>query len=130
MSTPSAAPLPAASFDSDTVVQDTVRWLERAVIDLNLCPFAKGVHTKGQIHYVVSPATDGRELLQDLQRDSGISYLLISHDLAVVNHLCDTVAVLYQGRTVEQGPPEELFSRPQHPYTRTLLAAMPRMPGH
>jgi len=69
MSTPSAAPLPAASFDSETVVQDTVRWLERAVIALNLCPFAKGVHTKGQIHYVVSPATDGRELLQDLQRE-------------------------------------------------------------
>lgn len=69
MSTPSAAPLPAASFDSETVVQDTVRWLERAVIALNLCPFAKGVHTKAQIHYVVSPATDGRELLQDLQRE-------------------------------------------------------------
>ena len=68
-------------------------------------------------------------LLHDLQRDCGISYLLISHDLAVVNHLCDEVAVLYQGRTVEQGPPEVLFSRPQHPYTRTLLAAMPRMPG-
>lgn len=69
MSTPSAAPLPAASFDSETVVQDTVRWLERAVIALNLCPFAKGVHTKAQIHYVVSPATDARELLQDLQRE-------------------------------------------------------------
>ena len=68
-------------------------------------------------------------LLHDLQRDCGVSYLLISHDLAVVNHLCDEVAVLYQGRTVEQGPPEVLFSRPQHPYTRTLLAAMPRMPG-
>ena len=68
-------------------------------------------------------------LLHDLQRDFGISYLLISHDLAVVNHLCDEVAVLYQGRTVEQGAPEELFTRPQHPYTRTLLAAMPRMPG-
>ncbi|MBP7412451.1 MAG: DUF1415 domain-containing protein [Giesbergeria sp.] len=46
-----------------------VRWLERAVIGLNLCPFAKGVHTKGQIHYAVSAATDGRELLQDLQRE-------------------------------------------------------------
>ena len=68
-------------------------------------------------------------LLHDLQRDCGVSYLLISHDLAVVNHLCDEVAVLYQGRTVEQGPPEVLFSRPQHPYTQTLLAAMPRMPG-
>lgn len=51
------------------VVEDTVRWLERAVIDLNLCPFAKGVHTKNQIHYAVSAATDGRELLQDLQNE-------------------------------------------------------------
>lgn len=51
----------------DIVVQDTIRWLERAVIGLNLCPFAKGVHVKGQIHYVVSKATDGRELLADLQ---------------------------------------------------------------
>lgn len=51
------------------VVQDMVRWLERAVIDLNLCPFAKGVHVKGQIHYAVSHATDGRGVLQDLQRE-------------------------------------------------------------
>ena len=58
-----------ADYDDAVVVQDTVRWLERAVIGLNLCPFAKGVHTKAQIHYVVSRATDGRELLQDLQRE-------------------------------------------------------------
>lgn len=56
-------------YDEATVVQDTVRWLERAVIGLNLCPFAKGVHTKGQIHYAVSRATDGRGLLEDLQRE-------------------------------------------------------------
>ena len=56
-------------YDDATVVQDTVRWLERAVIGLNLCPFAKGVHTKGQIHYAVSHATDARELLEDLQRE-------------------------------------------------------------
>ena len=63
---------PTAAADAATdaiVVQDMVRWLERAVIGLNLCPFAKGVHTKGQIHYAVSAATDGRELLQDLQRE-------------------------------------------------------------
>ena len=69
MSTPSAAPLAAPSYDSDTVVQDTVRWLERAVIGLNLCPFAKGVHTKGQIHYVVSAATDAEALAHDLARE-------------------------------------------------------------
>ena len=58
-----------STCDDAVVVQDTVRWLERAVIGLNLCPFAKGVHTKDQIHYAVSRATDGRELLQDLQRE-------------------------------------------------------------
>jgi hypothetical protein len=56
-------------YDDATVVQDTVRWLERAVIGLNLCPFAKGVHTKGQIHYAVSHVTDARGLLEDLQRE-------------------------------------------------------------
>ena len=67
-------------------------------------------------------------LLQDLQRDFGITYLLISHDLAVVSHLCDEVAVLYQGRIVEQGPPDTVFGQPQHPYTRTLVHAVPRLP--
>jgi hypothetical protein len=56
-------------YDDATVVQDTVRWLERAVIGLNLCTFAKGVHTKGQIHYAVSHVTDARGLLEDLQRE-------------------------------------------------------------
>ncbi|MBF5003839.1 DUF1415 domain-containing protein [Diaphorobacter caeni] len=51
------------------VVADTVQWLEKAVIGLNLCPFAKGVHVKGQIHYVVSHATDARELADDLHRE-------------------------------------------------------------
>ena len=75
-------------------------------------------------------------LLQDLQQDFGITYLLISHDLAVVSHLCDEVAVLYQGRIVEQGPPATLFGQPQHPYTRTLVDAQPPhrpchwRPGH
>ncbi len=61
-------PSPSACDDA-VVVQDTVRWLERAVIGLNLCPFAKSVHTKGQIHYVVSHAADARALLEDLQRE-------------------------------------------------------------
>ena len=57
------------AYDPATVVQDTVRWLERAVIDLNLCPFAKGVHSKGQIHYVVSSASDTDALALDLERE-------------------------------------------------------------
>jgi hypothetical protein len=53
----------------DTVVADTRRWLERAVIGLNLCPFAKSVHVKGQVHYAVSAATDGPALREDLLRE-------------------------------------------------------------
>ena len=64
-------------------------------------------------------------LMQDLQAEFGITYMLISHDLAVVHHLCDDVAVLWQGRIVEQGPPERLFTAAEHPYTRTLVAAVP-----
>ncbi len=65
-------------------------------------------------------------LMQDLQAQFGITYMLISHDLAVVQHLCDDVAVLWQGRIVEQGPPERLFSAAEHPYTRALLDAVPQ----
>ena len=69
-------------------------------------------------------------LMQDLQQEFGITYLLISHDLAVVNHLCDEVVVLYQGRIVERGSPAELFSHAQHPYTQSLVAAVPQVqPG-
>lgn len=56
-------------FPEDIVIADTVRWLEKAVIGLNLCPFAKGVHTKGQIHYVVSQATDAEGVAMDLHRE-------------------------------------------------------------
>jgi len=65
-------------------------------------------------------------LMQDLQQQFGITYLLISHDLAVVDHLCDEVAVIYLGRIVEQGPPETLFHLAAHPYTQALLDAVPR----
>ncbi len=65
-------------------------------------------------------------LMQDLQQQFGITYMLISHDLAVVNHLCAEVAVLYQGRIVEQGPPEQLFHDAAHEYTRALVDAVPR----
>jgi len=69
-------------------------------------------------------------LMQDLQQQFGITYMLISHDLAVVNHLCDEVVVLYQGRIVERGAPAELFRNAQHPYTQSLVGAVPQVqPG-
>ena len=66
-------------------------------------------------------------LLQDLQRDTGVALLFISHDLAVVRHLAHRVAVMYAGRVVETGPAAALFAAPAHPYTRALLAAAPRL---
>ena len=66
-------------------------------------------------------------LMQDLQDRWGVTYLFISHDLAVVDLVCDEVVVLQHGRIVEQGRPDELFRRPQHPYTQRLLAAVPGM---
>jgi peptide/nickel transport system ATP-binding protein len=66
-------------------------------------------------------------LLGDLQREYRLSYLFISHDLAVVQHLCDEVAVMYLGQIVERASRDQLFSDPLHPYTWALLAAVPRM---
>jgi len=65
-------------------------------------------------------------LLRDLQRQSGVSLVFISHDLAVVEYICDEAAVMYLGHVVEQGPTGELFSRPAHPYTRELLDSVPQ----
>ncbi|OZI37134.1 hypothetical protein CAL29_01505 [Bordetella genomosp. 10] len=64
-------------------------------------------------------------LLGDLQSDLGVAYLFISHDLGVVQHLADRVAVMYLGRIVETGPRERIWRQPAHPYTRALIAAAP-----
>ncbi len=64
-------------------------------------------------------------LLKDLQREMGLSMLFISHDLSVVRSLTDSVVVMYRGRVVEQAPTADLFASPQHPYTRSLLDAIP-----
>src|SRR5690606_26714826 len=66
-------------------------------------------------------------LLRDLQREFGLTYLFIAHDLSVVEHLSDRIAVMYRGRIVEVGATDQVIGDPRHPYTRTLLAAVPRI---
>jgi len=66
-------------------------------------------------------------IMKDLQRERGLTYLFISHNLAVVRHVSDAVGVMYLGRIVELAPKHELFSHPRHPYTRMLLDAIPKM---
>ena len=68
-------------------------------------------------------------LMQDLQQQMGLTYLFITHNLAVVKHLSDQIVVMYLGQLVEQAPPEELFRNPKHPYTKALLSAIP-VPDH
>src|SRR5690606_39266003 len=65
------------------------------------------------------------ELLRDLQKESGVTYLFISHDMAVVENISDRVAVMYLGQIVEMGTRAQLFNNPQHDYTKRLLAAVP-----
>ena len=65
-------------------------------------------------------------LMQDLQEEFGLSYIFIAHDLSVVRHISNRIAVMSWGNIVEIGPAEELYRHPQHPYSKTLLAAAPR----
>lgn len=68
-------------------------------------------------------------LLSDLRQELGVAYLFISHDLAVVDHFCQEVLVMKGGRLVERGHPDQILREPRDPYTRALLAAVPRLPG-
>ena len=73
----------------------------------------------------VSIQADIINLLGDLQDELGVAYLFIAHDLALVRHVSDRIAVMYLGRIVEQGPAHEVYERPKHPYTEALLSAIP-----
>jgi oligopeptide transport system ATP-binding protein len=73
----------------------------------------------------VSVQSQVLNLLMDLQRDMGLSYLFISHNLAVVKHVSNRIAIMYLGRIVELAPSEEIYRNPQHAYTKTLLSAIP-----
>jgi peptide/nickel transport system ATP-binding protein len=66
-------------------------------------------------------------LMRRLQEEMGLTYLFISHDMSVVRHMSDRIAVMYLGRIVEQAPTEVLFADPKHPYTRLLLDTIPNV---
>ena len=142
-----ALPVPAATADRRSVAADVLASVGLRASDLEKYPhefsggqrqrvaIARAFITRPKLIVADEPVSaldvsvqaQVLNLMQDLQRDFGVTYLLISHDLAVVNHLCDEVAVMFQGRIVEQGAPQALFHGAAHPYTRALLDAVPRL---
>jgi oligopeptide/dipeptide ABC transporter ATP-binding protein len=67
------------------------------------------------------------DLLKDLQRETGVALIFVTHNLGIVAKMCDRVAVMYAGKIVEQAPVRELFDAPKHPYTRALLGSVPKL---
>jgi oligopeptide/dipeptide ABC transporter ATP-binding protein len=69
------------------------------------------------------------DLLEEIQKNSGMALLLISHDMGVISELADRIAIMYAGKIVEEGPARQLLASPAHPYTRALLRSVPRLGG-
>jgi oligopeptide/dipeptide ABC transporter ATP-binding protein len=67
------------------------------------------------------------DLLKDVQRETGVALIFVTHNLGIVAKMCDRVAVMYAGRIVEQAPVRELFDAPKHPYTRALIGSVPKL---
>jgi oligopeptide/dipeptide ABC transporter ATP-binding protein len=67
------------------------------------------------------------DLLKDIQRETGVALIFVTHNLGIVAKMCDRVAVMYAGKIIEQAPVRELFNHPQHPYTRALLGSVPKL---
>src|SRR5207247_8800418 len=67
------------------------------------------------------------DLLKDIQRETGVALIFVTHNLGIVAKMCDRVAVMYAGKIVEQAPVRDLFDRPKHPYTRALLGSVPKL---
>lgn len=65
--------------------------------------------------------------MQEIQKQLNLTFLFISHDLGIIRHICDRVGIMYKGRFVEEGTPEDIFSQPKHIYTKRLVSAIPDM---
>lgn len=144
-----AEPLQANGFDSSTIQERVAGLLDLVGLDRSVASRYPGEFSGGQKQRIgiaralalqpkilaldepvsaldVSIQAGIVNLLLDLQKQFGLSYLFVSHDLSVVRHLAHDVAVMHSGAIVEQGPADEVFARPSHEYTRKLLAAVPQ----
>ena len=115
-------------------LSDALRWPQLSVaINISARQF-QAPDFAGRLLAVIAeignaPAQVELELLESLQRELGLSYLFITHNIGVVEYIADEVAVMQAGRIVEQGPSEQVLRSPAHAYTRTLLTAVPRLQG-